>query len=58
MKKNVFIYEMVNHREIDKSHVDVFVKCARMVLVYRIFYKNKPYVARNYVDSKALTLKP
>ena len=42
MKKNVFIYEMVNHREINKGHVDVFVKCARMVLVYRISYKNKP----------------
>ena len=42
--------------------VDNFVKCLKLVLVYRIFYKNKPYAARNkgfrtYVDPKAITLK-
>ena len=39
------------------------MKCLKLVLVYRIFYKNKPSTARNkslrtYVDSKAITLKP
>ena len=37
--------------------VDVFVKYVMLVLVYRIFYRNKLRAARNerYVDSKTLT---
>ena len=36
---------------------DVFVKYVMLVLVYRIFYRNKLRAARNerYVDSKTLT---
>ena len=54
---------MVNSGWINKGQVDNFVKYLKLVLVYRIFYKNKPYAARNkgfrtYVDSKVITLKP
>ena len=43
------------------GQIDVFVKYLRVVLVYRIFYKNKPQAARykrfrTYVNSKALAL--
>ena len=33
-EKNFFLHEM--------GQVDVLVKCLRIVLVYRIFYKTKP----------------
>ena len=31
----------------NKGQVDIFVKCLKLVLVYRIFYMNKPWAARN-----------
>ena len=54
---------MVNCIQINNGQVNVFVKCKKLVLVYRHFCRKKPYAARNkgfttYVDSKALTLKP
>ena len=61
VKKNLFI-ETVNRGQINKDQVDVFVKCLKLVLVYRIFYKNKPWTTRNkgfrtYAYSKALNFK-
>ena len=38
---------MVNCGYINKGQVDVFVKCLKLILVYRILYKNKPQAARN-----------
>ena len=54
---------MVNSGKINKAQIDNFVKCLKLILVYRLFCKNKLQVARNKgfrtsMDSKALTLKP
>ena len=54
---------MINREYINKGQVDVSVKCLRLALVYRMFYENKTQAARkkdfrNFVDFKALTLKP
>ena len=38
VKKNLFI-EMVNRGQINKDQVHVFVKCLKLVLVYRIFIR-------------------
>ena len=38
---------MVNREWKNKDQVDVFVKCLRVVLEYRSFYKNKPKTAKN-----------
>ena len=53
---------MVNRGQIKKGQVDILIN-AKVVRVYRIFYKNKPQAARDkgfrtYVDSNALTPKP
>ena len=41
VKKN-FLYKMVNRGKIYKGQVGVFEKYLRVVLVYKIFYNNKP----------------
>ena len=42
MWNGTFLYEMVNCGQTNRGQSDVFVKCVRVVLVYRIFYKNEP----------------
>ena len=32
---------------LDRCQIDNFVKCLKFILVYRMFYKNKPEVAGN-----------
>ena len=53
--------EMVNRGKINKGQVNVLVKWLKVVVVYKIFYKSKPWGAKNkgfrtYVNSKGLTL--
>ena len=59
-RKRTFSYEMVNSGYIYKDQVDNFVKCLKLVLVYRMFYKEtigcKGF--RTCVDSKTVTLTP
>ena len=39
-EKELFYY-VVNCGKINKGQVDVFVKCLKFILVYRIFYESK-----------------
>ena len=44
------------------ARLKIFVKCLKLVLLYKIFYKNKSKAVRNkdfktYVNSKAVTFK-
>ena len=42
-ESEAFLYEIViNSGKINKDQVDNFVRCLKMVLVYKMFYKNKP----------------
>ena len=52
---------MVNSGKINKAQVDNFVKCLKLVLVYRLFCKNKLQAARNKgfkTSTNFCTLKP
>ena len=56
-KELFYMKWLIKDRLTRVGKVDVFVKYVMLVLVYRIFYRNKLRAARNerYVDSKTLT---
>ena len=53
---------MINNGQINKGQVNNFVKCLKLVVVYRSFHKNKIWAAkakdfRTPKDSTAITFK-
>ena len=62
-EKELFNMKCLIVDRLTKGPVDVFMKCLKLVLVYKFFYKSKSQTARNkgfrtYVGSNALTVKP